>query len=59
MKESKKIVSALIVMALLFMTSYTLLLPNNRPLFAQIRVIKSWRRLHHKGADIYSKLWLQ
>ncbi|NAL78777.1 hypothetical protein [Nitrososphaera sp. AFS] len=38
MKESKKIVSALIVMALLFMTSYTLLLPNNRPLFAQIRV---------------------
>ena len=39
MKESKKIVSALIVMALLVMTSYTLLLlPNNRPLSAQIRV---------------------
>lgn len=38
MKESKRIVSALIVMASLLMTSYTLLLPNNRPLFAQIRV---------------------
>jgi len=44
MNHSERVVSASVIMALLLVTSYILLLlPNNRPLFAQTRVLNHGR----------------